>query len=772
MEDSRHQSMSVPATQDDPRDPNDGSEPASACTTCRRRKLKCSKEVPRCQQCRKTGQQQQYQHPYNASVQNKRSPPDASVLQQQHLSPKRRRLDVADEHRSCCYQPQEVFGASGIPDERVLDALLRAYFSHVHPWIPMIHEGRLRNRLSAEGSMPPEQEQKLRMLLTAIRLVGARFIADREMASRCVEDIDDKQSHVRDWVILQAVKRPCVESLQALILLAFDDIGSGQASLAWPIIGSLTRTAEYLQLTVEHGVFDRQAQPLVRAYTLLAPAENWTQEEERRRVFWNIFNLDRYCSVTMGWNTSLTSHDVNRRLPCDGISWRKEDAVETPFFGIWDKEAGRIGNPIAFLPSHSAPSPQSHLQEPPPITPSASATGSTPGPSSSFPSPTAATMDMSAVGAFAYSIEATESLSRVNTYFLQQRSVRDERDLPFWLTRFKELDLRLVHWKMFLPRKWKADNVTARPGSHMDPNLTLAHVTHNASMILLHQVVAFPLPEWDAFKHRLPSALSVDTCEAAAVEIEVIARNFLRYTEGGQGGKTMPVSSQFAFCVYIAARFLLVLWRGRAGEREGERRILAPEFGTLLHILYDMAKRWSGPHVLDSNRKANLADKYAQQLSALHARCIEDDQYRIDPLSYTTEMAYDVASTPESAQVNYGPDHLGNRQMHGQSEMTRTTPPEIHRVQQPPQQQGSTPSSVNPSIRANVTSPDSSISFSRGNQQRGDHQQRGDLYRSSLGTGEAGGISQVFMDQQFLDLDRVISYDDGMFGSEFDSATW
>lgn len=38
-------------------DPSRDQEPASACTGCRRRKLKCSKEAPKCQQCRKSGKQ-------------------------------------------------------------------------------------------------------------------------------------------------------------------------------------------------------------------------------------------------------------------------------------------------------------------------------------------------------------------------------------------------------------------------------------------------------------------------------------------------------------------------------------------------------------------------------------------------------------------------------------------------------------------------------------------------------------------------------------------
>lgn len=54
-------------------------------------------------------------------------------------------------------------------------------------------------------------------------------------------------------------------------------------------------------------------------------------------------------------------------------------------------------------------------------------------------------MDMTTVGAFAYRIEATESLSRITTYFLQQKiDFQNRQQVSDWLTRFKELDLRLV----------------------------------------------------------------------------------------------------------------------------------------------------------------------------------------------------------------------------------------------------------------------------------------------------------------------------------------
>ena len=56
-------------------------------------------------------------------------------------------------------------------------------------------------------------------------------------------------------------------------------------------MGSLTRTVEYLQLSVEFE--EEKEHPLLIPSPLLSPPANWTEVETRRRVFWNVFNLDR-----------------------------------------------------------------------------------------------------------------------------------------------------------------------------------------------------------------------------------------------------------------------------------------------------------------------------------------------------------------------------------------------------------------------------------------------------------------------------------------------
>lgn len=70
-------------------------------------------------------------------------------------------------------------------------------------------------------------------------------------------------------------------------------IGQGETSKAWSTIGSLARTAQYLHLSVEDTDFAEPA-ALLSNLPRLPPPENWIEEEERRRLFWNVFLLDRY----------------------------------------------------------------------------------------------------------------------------------------------------------------------------------------------------------------------------------------------------------------------------------------------------------------------------------------------------------------------------------------------------------------------------------------------------------------------------------------------
>ena len=118
--------------------------------------------------------------------------------------------------------------------------------------------------------------------------------------------------------------------------------------------------------------------------------------------------MDRFCSIATGWNFSLTGADVKMRLPCEGALWEAGQALETPtpYFGVADQTSSADG---------------------------------------SLPSARLGDDSQESIGGFAYCIEATESLSLVTSFFLQQAiDISKMHEVQIWLMKFKQLDLRLI----------------------------------------------------------------------------------------------------------------------------------------------------------------------------------------------------------------------------------------------------------------------------------------------------------------------------------------
>ncbi|KAK1731423.1 fungal-specific transcription factor domain-containing protein [Colletotrichum acutatum] len=482
-----------------------------------------------------------------------------------------------------------------LPELDLMDALVDIYFSNIHPWIPMLHVRQFRERMQ-----DPAQRPHLSTIFHAIVSLCARFSQDPRLGLH--EEKTRRARRCRQFVILNSMESFSVENLQALTIIAFDTIGSGRGPSAWSIVGSMTRTVEQLQLSVEDEDQPPAAKHLIKRMAFLPLCRSWSEREERRRVFWNIFLMDRFCSVATGWNFSLTSADVKRRLPCEGALWENGEPLQTPtpYFGVADQSSGSSGT----LPT-------ARLEE--------------------------AAQD--SLGGFAYCIEATESLSLVTSFFLQQAiDVSKPHEIQVWLMKFKQLDLRLVQWKIFLPEQWREACVLNVDGI-MDPNLTLAHLTHNSSVVLLHQGVAYPLPEWQATGIRLPSASSAETCMAAATEVAIIAEKFLQDSQ-------QVVSSQFAFCLFICGRMFLA--------HSTYYDVALPDgFDSLVNSLNVIAQRWNGLGDVSDN----LASKFAGRLiQARHQgrgmldirQAVYSDDTRPDTISVS---AGDNPKTPGLSRV-------------------------------------------------------------------------------------------------------------------------
>ncbi|KAF5660924.1 hypothetical protein FDENT_13632 [Fusarium denticulatum] len=453
---------------------------------------------------------------------------------------------------------QQQISLGTLPPDDLVDSMVNIYFNQIHPWIPMLHQPTFRGLLSN-----PAGRVRVSTILHAIVSLCIRFSDDSRLQN-APELRAQYSTSCRQTVILASMESFSVENLQAMTICAFDIIGSGRGPSAWSIVGSMSRTVEQLRLSTEEEEtqsHQSRSKALIERVAFLPPASTWAEVEERRRIFWNVFLMDRFCSICTGWNLSLTSADVTRRLPCEGAIWEAGEPSQTPtpYFGISTRSHDREKD---YLPA------------------------------------TRDTEDgQASLGGFAFCIEATESLSLVTSFFLQYRvDFKEVHEVQRWLMRFKQLDLRLVQWKFFLPEKWRKACQFNNDGN-LDPNLVLAHIAHNTAVVLLHQGLAYPPAEWQSLPVRLPSASSAETCQVAADEVATIAEQFL-------GHSNVLISPQFSFCLFVCGKMLLT-------HAAYYQSALTSSFDSVISSLEEISRRWNGEQ---PPARANLASKFCSRL--------------------------------------------------------------------------------------------------------------------------------------------------------------
>ncbi len=420
-----------------------------------------------------------------------------------------------------------------LPPASMLQVLIDIYFARIHPWIPILHEPTYAAAVRSKDGKPPL------IILQAITAVTIKFYPLDEQKQ------ESYRRRCHEAVVLTCMDRFSVESLQASVIIAFNTIGNGRGPRSWSIVASATRIVEQLGLAVEEE--DTADNKLLNRIGFLPPAKSWTEAESLRRIFWSVFLLDRLCSVATGWNTSLTSTDVKRRLPVEGCLWR--DGIE---------KNGRYFN----IADHNVDSED----------------------------------ETNVLGGFAYLVEASECLTRVVTFLLRESVDFSAGDgLRRWFERFQSLDAMLVRWKTFLPLRWQVAGLDAT--GCMDENLTLAHITHNTSVIMLHQNIAYPD---ETFRHRLPSEDAAKTCLLAAGEIATIAAKFIANT-------IVIIPPAFSFCLFVAARAFLA-------HANHFKIPFDPNLNALLDALRGASKRWRGEgSALTSD---DLAGQFADRIEA------------------------------------------------------------------------------------------------------------------------------------------------------------
>lgn len=198
----------------------------------------------------------------------------------------------------------------------------------------------------------------------------------------------------------------------------------------------------------------------------------------------------------------------------------------------------------------------------------------------------------------------------------------------------------------------------------------------------------------------------------------------------------------FSVCTLRALLFALLLkLLTEAVHWRYYRTNLAPEFWLLVDCLDAMSRRWAGS-LPRAEGKLDIAAKYSSQLRALHTKCSGDPDFSLDVLGYSTDGFPDETTR---AQRERGAGVDRGSQENGISPRAGFNPAPVPNTEGVEAPTGDIQRFVPDSRLSSI------LQVSPTNPHLEQHSQD-----------ELSAISTALMDQDFTQLDRVISFDDDM----------
>ncbi|KAL8946844.1 MAG: hypothetical protein Q9222_006809 [Ikaeria aurantiellina] len=276
-----------------------------------------------------------------------------------------------------------------------------------------------------------------------------------------------------------------VAHCQAWILIATYEFQMMYFPRAWASVGRTIRLAQMMGLNRLDGKG-------LDVKQVLPPPRDWTEQEERRRTFWMGYCIDRYASMGTGWPLAVDERDIRSNLPADEENFEKS------------------------IPQDTLPLSESMSSE-----------------------------GASKLSPFAGIVYMAYIFGRNLTHLHRPESDDEDVDLEggFW-KRHRQLDNLLLHTAMSLPSHLRL------PTGVRDPNIVFINMSIHTSTICLHQAAIFK-----AEQKRMPPGLmdqSSSRCVLAATEIANIMR-LISHLD------CMAMNPFLAFCLYVAARVFVHL---------------------------------------------------------------------------------------------------------------------------------------------------------------------------------------------------------------------
>ncbi|KAK1765988.1 pyrimidine pathway regulatory protein 1 [Phialemonium atrogriseum] len=338
-------------------------QPGSACEECRKRKLRCDRQVPRCATCVEAGitcevnPHRQPRGPKKGDLKALRSrivALERCLMDQQSPLPSSgdtstvdlsedgptRGNSVSDEELSFSMlnEPPSAYDC-GLPDfsqfseeptpkpeisptstVNFIPELMRAdldqlYFDRVQPILPILHQGRY----FAWCRQPSTEEHYTCLqyaMWTLAMAMSTQFEHMREMLYTETRHMLEAQD-LRE----QGMGIAYVEQAQAWLLITFYEFLRTNYRRGWISAG---RTFRLIQLLRLHDIDSPNGGAAISG-------QDWITLEVKRRIFWVAYCLDRFISVRNEWPLTLHEEVICTRLPSAEADFQRGQPTQVCF---------------------------------------------------------------------------------------------------------------------------------------------------------------------------------------------------------------------------------------------------------------------------------------------------------------------------------------------------------------------------------------------------------------------------------------------------------
>lgn len=190
----------------------------------------------------------------------------------------------------------------------LLMSLSSLYFRHIHPWFPFLDPRRIMGEL---GSM--EEGSLIHHALFGISLP---FSYDSRLGTL---SSDSFWKYSKRKILLEVLEEPSYSSLEALAVLSLDISGMTNGAQVWGPLAAAIRLATQLKPAGFRNL---------RATAEQDPrlASSGQDQISKDQLFWAIYALDCYVSITTNHGSQLLPQDIEQFMSSRTFAWQGSEA--------------------------------------------------------------------------------------------------------------------------------------------------------------------------------------------------------------------------------------------------------------------------------------------------------------------------------------------------------------------------------------------------------------------------------------------------------------